>query len=181
MAEIASDVPKSNQTILGLYVTPREAYEMWKADREGVTILDVRTLEEYVFVGHPEKARNVPLSFPVFKRVADVPTQAGAAGPPPGFKVKPNPDFVSAVQKVCAPTDKILVLCGSGGRAAMAVNTLAQAGFTNVYNVLNGFEGEMVTDRTSADFGKSMKNGWKDAGLPWGRNLDPDLMWENAR
>jgi hypothetical protein len=53
-------VPESNVTVLGLYVTPREAYEMWMADPDGVNILDVRSFEEYIFVGHAEMARNIP-------------------------------------------------------------------------------------------------------------------------
>ena len=30
---------------------------MWDGDPEGVTILDVRSFEEYVFFGHPEMAK----------------------------------------------------------------------------------------------------------------------------
>ena len=37
---------QERQTVLGLYVTAKEAYDMWQADPEGVTILDVRTPEE---------------------------------------------------------------------------------------------------------------------------------------
>ena len=36
---------------------------MWKADPDGVTIIDVRTPEEYIFVGHAPMARNIPLVF----------------------------------------------------------------------------------------------------------------------
>jgi rhodanese-related sulfurtransferase len=100
-------VPKSNTTSLGLYVSPREAYDMWKA----------------------------------------------------------GPDAV------------ILVMCSTGGRAAMAVNQLAKAGFVNVYNIVNGLEGEIVEDPKSAYFGKHMKNGWKNCGLPWTYSFNPDLMW----
>ena len=56
----ANDVPEKKQTALGLYVTSLEAYEMWKADPDSVTIVDVRTPEEYIFVGHAPMARNVP-------------------------------------------------------------------------------------------------------------------------
>ena len=35
---------------------------MWKADPERVHLIDVRTPEEYVFVGHAEMARNIPLA-----------------------------------------------------------------------------------------------------------------------
>lgn len=177
------NVPKSNQTTLGLYVTPADAYAMWQADPDGVAVLDVRSFEEYIFVGHPDMARNVPLAFLKYERPADglpPPTQA-QPGLPPGFSIDPNREFVPAVRKVCSPTDKILVLCGSGGRAAKAVNLLAKAGFTNVYNIVNGCEGELVTDPASPDFGKSRNNGWRTLGLPWGRSLNPDLLWENTK
>jgi len=177
------DVPKSNQTTLGLYVTPREAYAMSQADPKGVTILDVRSFEEYVFVGHPETAKNVPLAFLKYERPgAGAAPAAQAPGPlPAGFKIEPNGEFIATVKSVCGPDDKILVLCGSGGRAARAVNMLAKAGFRNVFNIVHGFEGEMVSDRASPDFGKSKPNGWKTVGVPWGRNLNPDLLWENAK
>ena len=37
---------------------------MSTADPERVHILDVRTFEEYIFVGHVETAKNIPLVFP---------------------------------------------------------------------------------------------------------------------
>ena len=33
-------------TSLGLYLSAREAYDMWKADPERIKVLDVRTFEE---------------------------------------------------------------------------------------------------------------------------------------
>jgi rhodanese-related sulfurtransferase len=177
------EVPKSNQTTLGLYATPTEAYEMWEADPEHVTILDVRSFEEYVFVGHPLMAKNVPLAFLKYERppvdAEPVPTERGVL--PPGFSVEPNTEFLPEVKKVCRPDDTILVLCGSGGRAGKATDMLAQAGFTKVYNIVNGFEGELVVDPASPEFGQNKHNGWMPLGLPWGRKINPDLMWENAK
>ena len=46
-----TDLPAAKQTALGLYVTAKEAYDMWQADPEKVKILDVRTPEEFLFVG----------------------------------------------------------------------------------------------------------------------------------
>ena len=59
--------PEEKLTSLGLYVTAREAYDMWKADLERIKVLDVRTFEEYVLIGHAEMAANVPLAFPTYK------------------------------------------------------------------------------------------------------------------
>ena len=58
-----SSIPKEKQTKPGLYVTAKEADEKWKAEPGKVIILDVRTPEEFVFVGHPDMALNVPFGF----------------------------------------------------------------------------------------------------------------------
>jgi 3-mercaptopyruvate sulfurtransferase SseA len=55
VSETKPELPKEKQTVLGLYVTAKEAYEKWQADPEKVKILDVRTPEEYIFVGHKGK------------------------------------------------------------------------------------------------------------------------------
>ncbi len=169
---MTTEVPESNTTSLGLYVTPQEAYAMWQADPDGVHILDVRTFEEYVFGGHVESAKNIPLVFPKFD-----PEGPSMPGRPPGCSGDPNPDFVTKAQEAFGKDEPILVMCATGGRGAMAVNALAQAGFTNAYNIVNGFEGDRVDDPGSVFYGKHMRNGWKNAGLPWGYDFHPDLMW----
>jgi rhodanese-related sulfurtransferase len=159
-------VPEKKQTSLGLYVTAKEAYEMWKAKPERVNVLDVRTPEEYVFVGHPEMARNIPLVF--VKHQWDVDNNE--------FVVEPNPDFISRVKDLYALTDRLLVMCRSGGRSAKAVNALAKAGFVNVHNVIDGMEGDKVNDPGSLTHGKRMKNGWKNSGSPWTYDVNPELI-----
>jgi len=161
------EVPAKKQTSLGLYVTAQEAYEMWKAAPEQVKILDVRTPEEYVFLGHPAMARNIPLLFVKYEwdTEKDQPV------------VAPNPDFAPAVMKAFGTGDTLLVMCRSGGRSALAVDGLAKAGFTKAYNVIDGFEGDKVDDPASAYQGKRMKNGWKNSGSPWTYDVDPELLW----
>ena len=53
MTDPKANLPKGKQTVLGLYVTAKEAYEKWQAAPDKVKIIDVRTPEEYLFVGHP--------------------------------------------------------------------------------------------------------------------------------
>ena len=161
-----SELPKEKQTTLGLYLTAKEAYDKWKADPEKVKILDVRTPEEYLFVGHPAMAWSVPVNLQTYQ------WDAGKRKLP----MKPNPDFVSQVKEVVKPTDILLVMCRSGGRSALAVNQLAEAGFRNVYNIIDGMEGDVVDDRGSVFQGQRMKNGWKNSGLPWTYDLDADRM-----
>jgi rhodanese-related sulfurtransferase len=156
-------VPENKRTSLGHYVTAQEAYEMWKTSPKQVHILDVRTPEEYVFVGHAEMARNIPLLFVKHEWNAETNQLA----------VESNPDFITEVRRQFKPTDTILVMCRSGDHSAMAVNALAKAGFVNVYNIIDGMEGDMVDDPTSKHYGKRMKNGWKICGSPWTYDVNP--------
>jgi rhodanese-related sulfurtransferase len=144
---------------------------MWRNHPEGVVIIDVRTPEEYIFVGHPEMARNIPLLFVRYQwdHEKDAPV------------VEPNPDFVSSVAAAFKPTDTLLLMCRSGSRSALAVNALAQAGFHHVYNIVDGMEGDKVDDEESAYHGKRMRNGWKNSGLPWTYDVDPPLLWTSPR
>jgi rhodanese-related sulfurtransferase len=139
---------------------------MWKTNPEQVHILDVRTPEEYVFVGHAEMARNIPIILVQHQWNADINE----------FAVEPNTEFISHVKGLFAPTDKLLVMCRSGDRSAMAANALAKAGFANVYNIIDGMEGDKVNDPGSAYHGKRMRNGWKNSGSPWTYNVDTELL-----
>ncbi len=164
--DVNRQLPKEKQTTLGLYVTAAQAYEKWKAAPDKVKVIDVRTPEEFAFVGHPEMVWNIPLAFVKYQR------KAGKFE----YGAKMNPDFVSLVQEVAKPTDTLLVMCRSGGRSAMAVNQLAAAGFKNAYNIIDGMEGDKVEDPESVFDGKRVKNGWKNSGLPWVYDIDPEKI-----
>ena len=166
MVEPSGNLPKEKQTVLGLYVTAKEAYERWKADPEKVMILDVRTPDEYLYVGHPTMAWKVPIAAQTYEW-----DEAKRE-----FPMKLLPDFVSRVKEVAKPANTILALCRSGGRSAIAANLLAQAGFKNVYNVIDGMEGDAVTDPDSLFLGQRLKNGWKNSGSPWTYVLTPDRL-----
>jgi rhodanese-related sulfurtransferase len=93
-----------------------------------------------------------------------------------GFPWEFNPHFVELVKARFAREDTILVSCRSGGRAAIAIDMLAAAGFTNAYNILDGMEGSRVDDPESVFHGMRLRNGWKASGLPWTYDLDPGRM-----
>ena len=159
-------LPKGKQTTLELYITAKDAYEKWKADPKNVRILDVRTPEEFIFVGHADMAMNIPVAFQTYRWNADKNE----------FSIKPNPDFITQVKDWANPSYTIMVMCRSGGRSAAAVNLLAEAGFKNIYNIIDGMEGDKVNDPESIFHGKRMKNGWKNSGLPWTYSLNPENM-----
>jgi len=158
-----TDLPKAKQTSLGLYLTAARAYEKWLAAPESITVFDVRTLEEYIYVGHAPMAWNIPLAFQSHEWDEDNKR----------FAYQMNPDFISLAKEVAGPEDTILVMCRSGGRSAMAVNALAEAGFKNVYNIIDGMEGDAVKDTQSVYQGQRLRNGWKNSGLPWSYSIDP--------
>ena len=158
-------LPKRKQTSLGLYVTAKEAYEKWKAAPDKVRVIDVRTPEEYAFVGHPEMAWNIPFAFVTYQR-KNGKTEYGP---------RMNPDFVTEVKAIAKPNDILLVTCRSGDRSARAVDMLAAAGFTYAYSVVDGVEGDKVTDPENVFYGKRMKNGWKNSA-PWVYTIDPEKI-----
>ncbi|MEJ2717673.1 MAG: rhodanese-like domain-containing protein [Deltaproteobacteria bacterium] len=168
LADAPEPAAKKKQTVLKKYVTAAQAYEKWKANPKEVAILDVRTPEEYDFVGHPTMATNVPFELwtgkwnPAKKK----------------FVLKKNPEFVTQVKKKWKPNATLLIMCRSGSRSAAAVNALAKDGFKNAYTVVDGFEGDKVKDKSSAFHGQRMVNGWRNAGAPWSYKLDPNLVYK---
>jgi len=166
MTETGATLPRGKQTALGLYATAKEACEKWAAAPDKVMILDVRTLEELLFVGHPTMAWKIPVAIQLYEWDSE-----GKKYP-----MKPLPDFVARVSSVAKPDDAIFVMCRSGGRSAIAVNMLAQAGFKNAWNITDGMEGDLVDDPGSVFAGQRLRNGWKNSGLPWTYKLTPDRM-----
>ena len=159
-------VREAKTTSLGLYVTAREAYEMWKGDPEEIKVIDVRTFEEYVLIGHAEMAANVPLAFPTY-------TWDANKG---NYSVVINSDFIAHVQRAFQ----------SGGyhpghvpirRSQRHGDQCAGQGWLyEVHNIIDGFEGDKVEDPESVFHGKRMRNGWKNSA-PWTYQLDPELVW----
>jgi len=162
-----NNLPKEKQTSLGLYVTAKEAYEKWKANPDKVLIIDVRTPEEYLFVGHPTMAWKIPIAVQSYNW--DVEKRK--------FPMSILSDFVSRVKEIAKPDNNTLMLmCRSGGRSAIAINLLAQAGFTQVFQIIDGMEGDTVEDVDSVFLGQRLKNGWKNSGCPWTYKLTPDKL-----
>lgn len=163
---VSTELPKEKQTSLELYVTSAQAYEKWRTAPDEIKVFDVRTLEEYIFIGHAPMAWNIPL----LSQTHEWDAEKGR------FAMLPNPDFLAQVKEVAEPTDTIMVMCRSGGRSAMAINLLAEAGFTNVYNITDGFEGDKVEDPGSVYEGKRLRNGWKNSAVPWTYKVNTEQM-----
>mgnify|MGYP000034057595 CR=1 FL=1 len=125
------------------HMLPRESWALMQADPE-VLMIDIRMEIESMYVGRPPGAINVPwYEYPDF-------TPDAAA-------------FCAAVRaEVNDLAHPVLLLCRSGQRTLDAANALETAGFSNVINILHGFEGDL-----DDKFHRSSLNGWRHDGLPW--------------
>lgn len=148
----AEDLPASKQTKLGLYLTAEETAQFLTRTPEAI-LIDVRTDQEIDETGMAAGTDAlIPLSIPDAKRGAIL-----------------NPDFMPGIahlvrEQSLAPDQPIVIICRSGNRSAYAANALAQMGFTQVYTVTDGIEGDRASKGPNA--GKRTVNGWKNAGLP---------------
>lgn len=169
----AADAPADQRkhTKAGLYATAKEAYEMWKKDKDKINIVDCRTPEEYGFVGHPAMAFNIPSKFMTYEWNEEKKE----------YVMKTNDKFVDLVKARFKTDDVIMILCRSGHRSAESVNKLFEAGFTNVYNIIDGFEGDKDGNQDSPTFGKRTINGWSNSGAPWTYDLDKNLAYLPAK
>ncbi|MBI5181150.1 MAG: sulfurtransferase [Nitrospirae bacterium] len=153
-------------------IAPEEAYKMLTSGNKRIFLIDVRTPDEYILVGHPEMAYNIP--FPV----------SDFGNPSLGRKeIQVTEDqFVKNAKKKFKEDDTIFLLCRSAWRSVGAANALAKAGFKNIYNIVDGFEGKsslveghdnMITGPT----GSKNINGWKNK-LPYTYHIHPELMYK---
>lgn len=118
---------------------PFEARAKLTADPQ-ITYLDVRSTAEFA-QGHPPGAVNIPL------------VEFDAAR-----GMVPNPRFVEVVRKLYSAEAQLIVGCASGGRSKQAQTILMQQGFTDVANMVGGFQGGMGPT--------GPVSGWASSGLP---------------
>lgn len=122
-------------------VTPTEAWAL--ASNGDAILVDVRSNEERVFVGHVPGSVHVPWAT--------------------GTNLTRNPRFVRELEAKLGGKNKVaLLLCRSGKRSALAAEAATKAGAVFVFNVLEGFEGDLDGENR-----RGSTNGWRVHGLPW--------------
>lgn len=128
-------------------MTSAEAYEELLQSPKAV-LLDVRTSAEWQFVGRPGFERSVGIQWQTF---------------PYGSQ---NPNFVEEVADAGLTQETpIFVLCRSGVRSLAAAEALKDAGYKDLTNLSDGFEGAK-----NASGRRGILNGWKAAQLPWNQD-----------
>ena len=92
--------------------------------------------------------------------------------------MKANAGFVADVIALMkrlglSKSSQIIVSCRSGPRSAVGARLLHAAGYKNVWNQIEGFEGS-IDSKTGA----RSKNGWRNAGLPWKYKISKGAHWQ---
>ena len=133
-------------------VSSQEAWEHISTDQFAV-LVDVRTRAEWSYVGIPDLSQidkePILVEWQVFPQM------------------EMNRDFqnvlVGALAEIGAGQNaKLYMLCRSGVRSKSAAQVMTAAGYSDCYNVVDGFEGGLD------DTGKRGRlAGWKADGLPW--------------
>lgn len=136
-----------NQTPISL--SPQQAFNMLDEQSNNL-LIDVRSSMEFLFVGHPKGAVHI------------------AWIDEPEWDV--NPNFVTEVRQLVlggvraedGHTPAVILICRSGNRSLEAGQHLLDAGLTNVFNIDEGFEGELNDSHQRSTLG-----GWRYHNLPW--------------
>lgn len=132
------------------HISAQKAWELLEKEPK-VAFIDVRSDMEFLFIGHPKGAVNIPWI-----------TE-------PDWEI--NPDFVRETRKLVlggiidSPEHHsvpVLLICRSGNRSDEAGKLLVENGFTRVYNIQLGFEGELDENHH-----RSTSGGWRFDQLPW--------------
>jgi rhodanese-related sulfurtransferase len=132
------------------HLQPQDAWALIQSaatgapDQPAPLFLDVRMEIEMLYVGRPPGVEHVSwYEYPSL-------TADPAA-------------FCAEVERLAPERDRtVILICRSGQRSVDAGLALEASGFTDVVNVLHGFEGDL-NDR----FHRSSVNGWRFDGLPW--------------
>ncbi len=120
-------------------VTPAEAHAL--LGKPGVAFVDVRTPEEFKYVGHVPGSRLIAWLGTTEDQVSR---------------------FLAALRAEVPPEHVVLLLCRSSVRSVRAAIAATQAGYPQAYNILEGFEG-----KPDANKQRGHLDGWRKAGLPW--------------
>ncbi|NOQ78165.1 MAG: rhodanese-like domain-containing protein [Gammaproteobacteria bacterium] len=130
-------------------ISPQEAFKMLN-EKPNSLLIDVRSSMEFLFVGHPKGAVHI------------------AWIDEPDWDI--NPHFATEIRKlvlggVCAEDEQspaIILICRSGKRSFEAGQLLLNSGLCNVFNIDEGFEGELNDQHQRSTLG-----GWRYHNLPW--------------
>jgi rhodanese-related sulfurtransferase len=143
--------PRSAPTGYAGDLGPKQSWDLMAKEPQA-QLVDVRTQAEWNFVGVPDLTG-------LDRRVLFCEWQRFPSGT--------NPNFLDEMQNALARSNyrkgaPLLFLCRSGARSRAAAIAMTQAGFGPCFNIQDGFEGALDSERH-----RGTAAGWKAEGLPW--------------
>lgn len=138
------------ESALPIPISAKKAYSLVQETPRAL-LIDVRSSMEFLFVGHPVGAVHIPwIDEPDWDINSNFATD---------IRKLLLGGIVCDVEQDCAP---VILICRSGKRSLQAGKCLLEAGMTDIYNIDEGFEGELNEQHQ-----RSTINGWRFQGLPW--------------
>ena len=127
-------------------VTPPIAYQKLKENKDAI-LIDCRTEQEWINIGVPDLSaiNKSVLKIELVRQDQSV-----------------NHDFIEQVEEYASHKNPLYLICRSGARSAAACKILLKAGFNDVTNVAEGFEGHSYQEENL-----KIIEGWKSHSLPW--------------
>lgn len=130
------------------HLSPQAAHRLL-ADNPRAVLVDIRSTMESLFVGHSKGALHIPWM------------------DEPEWTV--NPHFVTRVRELMlggalgsdAGAAPVILIWRSGKRSLAAGRNLVAAGFSEIYNILEGFAGDLGEQRH-----RGARGGWRLHDLP---------------
>ncbi len=144
---------------------------------EDVLFVDIRSRAEVAFLGLPTRV-DVHMPYMVMPMMAYFNEDKGV------YDLEINPDFPNdfksyADEHGVSSDTPIILMCRSGSRSARAADLLANMGYTQVYSLVDGYEGDKAKD--GPDQGQRLVNGWRNAGLGWSYTETPNQVYPADR
>ena len=129
-------------------ISSRECFEKLSIEVNS-QLIDVRTKPEWIYVGVPDLSSiNKKVIFVSWQVYPEMGTN----------KFFENQILESNIKK----DNNLYFICRSGQRSHDAAEFLASRGFSNCFNVIDGFEGKLNHERQ-----RTLIDGWQFYNLPW--------------
>jgi len=132
-------------------ISSTKGWEML-AENKSSALVDVRTTEEWSLVG-------IPIISSLGKELIKIEWLKSPS------MVKNTNFKTHLMEQVKDKSTPLIFICRSGGRSLAAAEEMLEAGYSECYNIEDGFEGEPDQNGHRGNI-----SGWKFNNLPWGKS-----------
>jgi rhodanese-related sulfurtransferase len=131
-------------------VSCQQAWDVLQNNPEAI-LVDVRTKIEWQLIGQPDLSSLA--KEPVYLQWVTM----------EGMNADFEAELLAALEERGVAKDApVLFMCQSGGRSKMSAVQCTGMGYTQCFNIAEGFEGDLDEQKH-----RNSVSGWKVAGLPW--------------